>query len=339
MSLPIKRGGRFPLALALVAASIAAGWSSGVTRASVAHRTAHAAGPTIYVIGYETQNPFWQAEKRGAEAAGRALNSHVIYEAPAVASTAGMESLARAALAAHPQGIAFDYTDRGMERVTLAALNQGVQVVLYNNNRFENTGAPGSATTNPRITHLAYSGQDEHKSGIVLATGFLKYLKPHASILIVNPFPQAFVLTLRYRGLKSVFDAHGFKTTLINGGADEGANMSLVGSFLQSHPGTGAIVGLGDPAGNPAATYLQRHHMKIPVAAFDIDTEALHLIQTGAMTLCLNQQPWLQSYYAVQNLVFRIRFGLQPVNVDTGTLLVSRQNVGQYVRAIQSGHG
>lgn len=329
--------GRVVVAAALVC-TLVAGYASSSVLASGAKHTAKA-GITIYVIGYETQNPFWQAEKRGAEAAGRQLGVHVIYEAPAVASTPGMESLARAAIAAHPGGIAIDYTDRGMERVTLAALNAGIQVVLYNNNRFESTGAPGSATTNPRITHLAYSGQNEHNSGKVLATGFLKYLKRGSDILIVNPFPQAFVLTLRYRGLNSVFSAHGMKTHLIPGVADEGQNMSIIGSYLQAHPSTKAVCGLGDPAANPAAVYIHRHNMHIPVCGFDIDAEALHLIQQGSFSLALNQQPWLQAYYAVQNLTFKLRYGLTPVNVDTGTLLVNKKNVSQFTRVVNSGRG
>ncbi len=82
-----------------------------------------------------------------------------------------------------------------------------------------------------------------------------------------------------------------------------------------------------------------RHHLKVPVAAFDVDSEALHLIQAGALTVALNQQPWLQSYHAVQNLAFKIKYGLTPVNVDTGTLIVDKSNVGNLVNVIQSGRG
>ncbi len=302
------------------------------------HRV-RAAGPTIYVIGYETQNPFWQAEKRGAEAAGADFGVNVIYEAPAVASTAGMEQLARAAIATHPAGLALDYTDRGMEKVTLAAIQAGIVTVLYNNNRFENTGAPGSATTDSRITGLAYSGQNEHFSGEVLARSFLKNLKPGSKVLIVNPFPQAFVLTLRYQGVKRVLEANGMKTDLIPAGADESNNLSLIGAYLQAHADTAGVVGLGDPAANPAATYIMRKGLHLPVAAFDIDTEALHLIQAGALTVALNQQPWLQSYHAVQNIAFKVKYGLTPVNVDTGTLVVNKTNVSQFVQVVTSGRG
>ncbi len=155
----------------------------------------------------------------------------------------------------------------------------------------------------------------------------------------MNPFPQAFVLTLRYQGLQRVLAPAGIKTTLIPGGADEGNNMSLIGAYLQAHPDTAGVIGLGDPAANPAATYIMRHHLKVPVAAFDVDSEALHLIQAGALTVALNQQPWLQSYHAVQNLAFKIKYGLTPVNVDTGTLIVDKSNVGNLVNVIQSGRG
>ena len=66
-----------------------------------------------------------------------------MFQAPAQdTGDAGMVPLLQAAIAAKPAGIAVDYTSKTMEAVTIAALDAGINVVLYNNNRFEGENAP-----------------------------------------------------------------------------------------------------------------------------------------------------------------------------------------------------
>ena len=59
-----------------------------------------------------------------------------------------------------------------MEGVTSAALDAGIPVVLYNNNRFEGENAPDDE----RIAGLAFVGQDESVSGEILANAWLPSL-------------------------------------------------------------------------------------------------------------------------------------------------------------------
>ena len=79
-----------------------------------------------------------------------------------------------------------------------------MNVVLYNNNRFEGENAPADA----RIKGLAFVGQNESMSGEMLTKAWLPMLpKEPCKMLIVNPFPTAFVLTLRGDGVKRALDA------------------------------------------------------------------------------------------------------------------------------------
>jgi ribose transport system substrate-binding protein len=293
----------------------------------------------IYVIGYEQDNPFWVLEGDGAGQAGKDFGVTVRYEAPTTASDAGMVSLIDAALATHPYGIAIDYTDKTMQAPVLTALNAGTRVVLYNNNRFEPQS--GGATTDPAITSLAFVGQDEDHSGAVLGKGFLPFLpKGGGTVLIVNPYPGAFVLTLRQEGVQSVLGPAGYKTTtlIVNGDDPEGTVEATIGAYLRAHPHIVGVVGLGDPAGNPAARYLASQHMDVPVATFDMETETYQLMKTGTpLKLALDQQPFLQAYYAVQDLAFEMKYGFQPVSVNTGTFLVTSANLGVLAGLVSSG--
>jgi ABC-type sugar transport system substrate-binding protein len=312
-------------------ATLGASGIAGASSVAAAPRTDRASGnKLIYVIGYQQNNAFWVTEGKGAMQAGSDFGVTVRYEAPATSSDAGMIALIDAAIAAHPYGIAIDYTDKTMQAPVLRALSAGIKVVLYNNNRFE--AQSGGATTNPKVTSLAFVGQDEHKSGGVLGQAFLQFLpKGHGTVLIVNPFPAAFVLTLRYEGVKNALAAAGYKTQLltVNGNDPETTVEATIGAYLQGHPGIVGLVGLGDPAASPATKYIAQHHLRIPVATFDIDTETYDLMKShGPEVLALDQQPFLQAYFAVEDLALELKYGFQPVSVNTGTFLVTQSNIG-----------
>jgi simple sugar transport system substrate-binding protein len=283
---------------------------------------------TIAVIGYEHISGFWNAEQKGAAAAAKEFGVSVNY-ASGDATTPGMVRLAQAALAAKPYGICLDYLDHGMYGVTKSALKQGAKVVLYNNNLFQPQA--GGATTDPAVTGLAYVGQNNYpgtgSSGEVLGEAFVKHLKGKGQILIVNPFPQAFVLTLRYQAVKLKVQQHGFSTAQLVATGDEGQNFQIIGAYLAAHKNVVGIVGLGTPAANPAAAYVAAHHLKIPVATFDVDKTAAQNIHKGLIADAVFQQPYLQTYFCVQNLVLESR-GLLPVNVNTGNTIIDKSNVG-----------
>jgi ABC-type sugar transport system substrate-binding protein len=282
---------------------------------------------TIAVIGYEHVSGFWNAEMKGAQQAAKDFGVNVNYSS-GDATTPGMVRLAQAALAAKPYGICLDYIDHGMQAITKTALGQGTKVVLYNNNLFQPQA--GGATTDPAVTGLAYVGQNNYPgtgaSGEVLGEAFASHLKGHGQVLIVNPFPQAFVLTLRYQAVKQKLEQHGFSTAELAATGDEGQNIQIIGSYLAAHKNVVGIVGLGTPGANPAASYVEQHHLKIPVATFDVDKVAAQNIHKGLIVDAVFQQPYLQSYYCVQNLVMESK-GLLPVNVNTGNTIIDKSNI------------
>lgn len=291
--------------------------------------------PTFYVIAPSLTDPFWVTEQNGAKQAGQDFGVNVVFEAPAQdTGDAGMVPLLQAAIAAKPAGIAIDYTSKTLEAVTTAALDAGIAVVLYNNDRFEGENAPAEK----RIRDLAFVGQNESISGEILAKAWLPTL-PSApcKVLIVNPFPTAFVLTLRADGVKRALDAAKYPHSDLAATGDEGQNLSLISAALQADKGICGIVGLGNPAANPAAQYVGDNSLKIPVATFDVGAEAAKRLKDGTLTMAINQQPFLQAYFAVANLANQAKYSLKPVNVNTGTSIVNKDNIDVIQKCIDAG--
>ncbi len=293
-------------------------------------------GETMYIIAPSLTDPFWITQKNGADQAGKDFGVKVVFQAPAQdTGDAGMESLARAAVAAKPAGIAIDFTSKTMEAVTKEALDAGIKVVLYNNNRFEGENAP----SDPRIPGLAFVGQNEAVSGEILGKAWIPNLKtPGCKVLIMNPFPTAFVLTLRGDGMKRALDAAGFTHEDLAGSGDAQQNLGLISAKLQNNPAICGIVGLGNPAANPAAKYVSDNKLSLPIATFDVGAEAADWIDKGVITMAINQQPFLQSYFAVANLANQAKYSLQPANVDTGTSIVTKDNIGTIKACVTAGH-
>ena len=291
--------------------------------------------PTVYVIAPSLTDPFWITEQNGAKQAGQDFGVDVVFQAPAQdTGDAGMVPLVQAAVAAKPAGIAIDYTSKTMEAVTTAALDAGIPVVLYNNNRFEGENVP----SDKRILNLSFVGQDESVSGEILAKTWMSSLpNTPCKVLIVNPFPTAFVLTLRADGVKRALDAAGYPHDDLAATGDQGQNLSLIGAALQADPKICGIVGLGNPAANPAAKYVGDNNLKTPVATFDVGAEAAKRIKDGTLTMAINQQPFLQSYFAVANLANQAKYSLSPVKVNTGTSIVTKENIDTVQACIDAG--
>src|SRR5205085_2999592 len=123
-----SRRGLTLLALVVVVAAVAAALAALTGSGNAGTKRAGAGAPKIYMIGSVTNNTFWAAVKRGFEQGGHTLGVHAIYNAPGVHSSAGSIPLIQAAIAAKPAGIAINYTDKSIEKVTLQAIAAGIKV-------------------------------------------------------------------------------------------------------------------------------------------------------------------------------------------------------------------
>ncbi len=328
--------------IALVIAAAVVAYFGAVQPGAASGKAASSAAASnrIYMVGSVTNNTFWAAVKKGFEDGAQTFGFTGVYNAPGVHSASQTIPLIEAAIGAHPAGIAINYQDKSLQKPVLDALKAKLAVVLYNNRLFQAVpGQANSATTDPRITNLSYVGEDTLMNAESLASTWIKSLKPKSKVVIFDPVPGVLTLVIRRQGLEKILHATGHATTYLPGALDEGTNLATIGAYLQAHPDTGGVAGLGDPTGNPAAQYVKKNHLKVAVCAFDVDAESLQLIKSGYMQAATDQQPYLQGYLSAMNLSLIVKKKLFPVTINTGSYIVTKANVDAVAKAVSLGNG
>lgn len=296
------------------------------------------ASRSIILRAASYDNPFWGSVRKGVEAAAQDLGVKAIFEAPKEFNPQEELNMLTSAIAAKPDGIAVTYPDPAAFAAPIAeAIDKGIPTILFNIQNF----APRSEDpTGGKIYSLAYVGQDETTSGAKLATAVLPYLKKGDHVLFVNVAPGVIVLKYRFEGEQRVFEANGISIKELAASEDLTKNEALIGAYLTKHPEINAIVGSGTPAIDAAAKYVTDHNLKdkIVLGVYDMDDAALHYMEQGVIKAALLQQPFLQGYGAVANLYWRVKYGMSPVNINTGTFIATPDNVKSVAELVKKGY-
>ena len=288
-----------------------------------------------FIGGPEIQ--FFAVVKRGVEDAGKDLGVEAIYSAPKCCDINLQAQLLKSNVAAKPDGIAVEFNDpKALSRPILDALDANIPVILTNTQNF----APES---DPRIKVLAYVGQDEFHSGAKVGAGLLPHLQKGARVVCQNPGPAQIVQTVRCDGLKKFLEQAIGATvdTLVNTASTPAQGLAVLDGYMRSHKDTTAIVSLNPETGTIACQWVQKNDAqgKVTLGGYDVSPAVLDCIKRGITSFTLVQQAYAQGYLSVVNLYMKAKYGMTPSNMDTGTLLVTKDNAADFQPVVDSGRG
>lgn len=314
--------------LGWIAASVSALSLLAVAVAQTGARTSAAGRTTFYEI-YQgcPSDPFWIAVNNGAKAAARELHVHLVISAPTqCGSVPGELSLLQGAISAHPAGIALSVIDpRAFGAAIQQAVSAHIPFVAYNSEPTKN---------NPKLNpYEAYIGQPNEQAGVGVGQHAITTfnLKSGDQVVVANQEPTNVTLTARYHGIKAALAKVGVKTAQIDSTNTVTTGITVVESYVRAHPTVKAIITLG-PVGTAevmGALNALGKTGKIGVAAFDLDSVTLHYIEKGDIAFTDDQQPFLEGYDALMELYQQARWKAQPVNISTGPVYLTPQNVKQ----------
>lgn len=288
-----------------------------------------------FIGGPEIQ--FFAVVKRGVEDAGKDLGVEAIYSAPKCCDINLQAQLLKSNVAAKPNGIAVEFNDpKALSRPILDALDANIPVILTNTQNF-------AQESDPRIKALAYVGQDEFHSGAKVGAGLLPHLQKGARVVCQNPGPAQIVQTVRCDGLKKFLEEQIGATvdTLVNTASTPAQGLAVLDGYMRSHKDTAAIVSLNPETGTIACQWVDKNEAqgKVILGGYDVSPAVLDCIKRGVTAFTLVQQAYAQGYLSVVNLYMKAKFGMTPSNMDTGTLLVTKENAADFQPVVDSGRG
>lgn len=291
---------------------------------------------TYYLVSFQGDvNTFMSAEEKGVQQAGKDFGIKAVFEGPKQFDVQEQVNLLRSAAASHPCGIATGLADpKALNDPIKSLISAGIPVVLWNVQSF-----PG-AEQDPQIASLGYVGQDETQSGSTLAAHLIPTLKSGAHVVFGVDTPGELVAQERFQGVQKALEAAGMSCELLNVGADPTQGESIYSAYMAKHPETAAIVSNAATTAQAANLYVQHNNRQdLVVAGFDMADPLVNSIKDGTMDFALDQQPYLQGYFAIEELFLEYERGFQPVNVNTGTFFVDKTNIDSFQKLLAAGVG
>ncbi len=216
------------------------------------------------------------------------------------------------------------------------AVDQGIAVVAVN--------IPDFRQPPDRLPYLRYVGGEPVATGKANARmtvdAFSKLTgRPPKRAVYLNHVPGVEVLDYRGQGMQAVFDAEGtlFDTLVITG--DPASAQDTIRAYLRKNPDVETI-----QTGNsrPAAWAIQllkemgmlgrvsgpHEEGQIYVGSIDIDPELLQMIADNECLGTIDEQPYMQGWYAAQMLYHWIKYKFMPGrDISTGPLVVQDRNL------------
>jgi simple sugar transport system substrate-binding protein len=299
----VEEAMRIRLGTLLLAATLA---SAGVTPSLAADQI------KVTMIIYTAPGvPFWNPLLQGAQDAAKAANVDLDVQY-ADNDQVKQNNLIQTAVANKVAGIAtVIWDDKAFEKNICDAVHGGIPVIAFN---VDNTkGAAASC-------RLAFIGQDFVDAGYLIGKRMVEAAHLKKGDLVFTPveFPEAAYATLRHEGVQKALDEVGAKSEIVGTGGDLPAVRTAMVQYLIGHQDVKAIIGLGLQPMIESLPSMKEAGIKVPVGGFDVSPEVLEGIKQGGVIATVDQQPYSQGYFAIEQLALDIRYGLYPSDMKTG---------------------
>ena len=292
---------------------------------------------TIYEASHaSTGDPFWAPYFKGMNDAAEQYGVTLVSLA-----TGSYESSARniekldQAIAAHPAGIIVTVQDyRASDASLRRAKELGLPVIAVN-------AAEDPRPETERIPYLFYIGGNEEMGGRQAAQRVLRDKTPARTVCVIHQAGHA-GLAARCKGWTDVMAEKGISTDILNVPTDRPTEQAeQIKAYLTSHPETDAMFVVGPPPTSVAIQVLDEIGKTgaISLFGFDMTSEMLEAIDSGALVGTVDQQPYLQGYLGVEFLVLHAQHGFTIGGpVLTGPAIVDKSNVAVVKQGVADGY-
>lgn len=285
--------------------------------------TASAMAADTYVVGMKgpgAGNPFWAAVEKGAKDMGAKLGVDVVVVAPPAESDVQAQiTQIEDLIAQKVSGIALAPTDpNALAPVVDQAKAAGIPVVFID-----------TKGINEGVTFIGTNNE----VGAALAADYMcKNLPQGSEVAILQGLISQSTGQARAEGSKKGLEGCGLKVVAEQTAEwDRAKGQSVTENILAGNPNIKGIFGSNDNMALGAVEALKSAaKTDVMVVGFDANPDAAAAIAAGDMAASIAQAPANIGGYGVQALVdLKAGKTIDPL-IDTGTVLVTKENADQY---------
>jgi ribose transport system substrate-binding protein len=297
---------------------------AGVALAAMSAATFGAMAADTYVLGMKgpgAGNPFWAAVEAGAKAKGAELGVNVVVVAPPAESDVQAQiTQIEDLIAQKVSGIALAPTDpNALGPVVDAAKAAGIPVVFVD-----------TQGINPGVTFIGTNNE----VGAALAAKYIcDNVAKGSDVAILQGLVSQSTGKARADGSKKGLEACGMKVVAEQTAEwDRSKGISVTENILAGNPNIKAIFGSNDNMALGAVEALKAAAKMgdVTVVGFDANPDAAASILAGEMKATIAQAPGNIGGFGIQALVdLKAGKTIEPV-IDTGTVLVTKDNADKY---------
>jgi simple sugar transport system substrate-binding protein len=291
------------------------------TGAAVTALSEGVAGKKVTFIIYAPQaTPFFAPVVKGAKdaAAAYGLNLQIQYSNSDVAT---QNNQIQTAVAGGTEGLAVSIaSDDAFTKSLCDAKAKNIPIVAFN---VTASGGPVLDCV------LSFVGQDFVAAGELIAQRMIDDGKVQRGDTVFCPVedPSAVYAIQRAEGANRALAKVGAKCDLVGTGFDLAKAQTTAQQYLIGRRSTKAILGLGLVPLQVAPAAAKQAGVEVAIGGFDLSPEISAAIKAGSITATVEQQPYLQGYFAVEQLAMNLKYGLTPSDIDTGNALVDKSNI------------
>jgi simple sugar transport system substrate-binding protein/ribose transport system substrate-binding protein len=291
---------------------------------TIQDRIAKGEKPIIRVSYHDVSNEFAPFIKKGVEKAVADFGVDAKLVGPVGADAEKQVSEIESLIEKGVDGLAISSVSTdALAPVIQRAMARGIPVVTFN-------------TDNPSSKRLAFVGQNLVESGRVAGKLLADTLGGKGSVIITTLDAAAQWSIDREKGAREALGKYpDIKIlTTVTTGTEPQQIYGSIENAMQAHPNVDGILSLECCSTPAAGQYVQRNGLadKVKIVGFDLLPETIKLVQGNVVAATIDQGPEKQSYDAVQ-LLLDVLKGKKIQDVDTGAVVYTSKNIGDYVVA------
>ena len=273
---------------------------------------------------------FWCVVEQGIDDAAKMFNAEVTLLSPDKYSPEQTTADIDKALAANPDALSVTITDPvEMQEPLMRAINSGIPVYAYNGG--------DDRPAEEQIPYKSFFGSDNRLAAL---EGSRRLLRDHPDAkrgVCVNHCTGIGHCEQRCLGLAEAMEEKGLESQVLAiPVADPAQSTTIISDFYAANPDVDLWLTLGPNSANPFYAFVEREGLKpgdIYHGTFDMTSEILQNIQDGMTDFAIDQQPYMEGFYAVMWPALTVRYGLDPVinPMLTGPAFVDASNVDKVI--------